>query len=468
MNIISLCTRLQGRPRIKSATGGRNPFSHASALALGLTAALLLREAATAQTFTNVTDKGLAAAINWDGGNAPYLLQKKTSLTDSNWVNVLTTLSSNTAIAKDTQAGFFRLQNQVTNTVVAFTAYMDGASEVPAVVTPATAIGTLALEGSNLTYNVNFSGLSAPATAAHIHGLASPTNTAGVLIPLTVPAATEGTIAGTKLLTTDQIAAIVNGMTYLNIHNTNNPGGEIRGQIVPLHTTVTLNGASEVPPVTTSATGSGSLTFIGSQLLYDISYSGLAGPATAAHIHGPADTTQSTNVLVPLSTPSGPSGTISGSLSLTPTQLNHLLRGVTYINIHNTNYPGGEIRGQIYPFQLGVNMNGASEAPTPTVTPGTGSGLMNLVNSVLTYNISYTNLLSAATAFHIHGPADTTHAAGVLFALSGTSGTSGTLSGTQALTVQQLFYLVSGLTYANIHTTNYPGGEIRGQNLPLN
>ena len=93
---------------------------------------------------------------------------------------------------------------------------------------------------------------------------------------------------------------------------------------------------------------------------------------------------------------------------------------------------------------------------------------MTLISNVLSYSFTFTNLSSTATAGHIHGPADTTHTAGVLIPFSVPVAASGSFSGTVALTAQQLFYIISGLTYANIHTINNGGGEIRGQIYPSN
>lgn len=419
-------------------------------------------------TLTSVTDKGLAAALNWSGGSGTFLLQKKASLSDSNWLDVLTTQNRAMTVAKDAQSGFLRLQAQATNTVLPFTVLLSGAAEIPAVNTTATGLGTLTIEGSNLTYNISFSGLSGPASAGHIHAPADATNNTAPMIQFTVPAATSGTIFGTTSITADQLSYILNGMAYVNIHTPLNPGGEIRGQIVPLRIAMSMNGAQEVPPVATPATATGSLTLVGSQLHYDISYSGLLGSATAAHIHGPADTTVPAGVIIPLKSPSGTSGNISGSVSLTPTYMAYLLAGLTYINIHSISNTSGEIRGQIYPVQFGATLSGANEVG-PTASPGTGSGFFTVVNNVLTYNVSFANLLSPATAAHIHGPATPTQNAGVIIPFSGTpAATSGTISNTTPLTSQELLYMASGLTYANIHTTNYSGGEIRGQIQPHN
>jgi hypothetical protein len=256
-------------------------------------------------------------------------------------------------------------------------------------------------------------------------------------------------------------------MAYVNIHTTNNPAGEIRGQIVPLHIPVVMNGASEVPPVQTAATGSALFTLVGSEMFYTVSFSGLTGPATGGHIHGPADSTNNATVIIPFNPPATNSGTFSGSVSLNPTNLAYLLAGQTYINIHTVTNGGGEIRGQIYPMQFSALLNGASEVP-PTASPATAVGSFSLVNSALNYDIVFTNLLSAATGAHIHGPADLSTNASVIIPFGAPSATAGTISGTAALDAQTLFDLVSGLTYANIHSTNFPGGEIRGQVLPHN
>lgn len=79
-----------------------------------------------------------------------------------------------------------------------------------------------------LTYKVDYSGLTGPATMAHIHGPAEPGANAGVLVPFT---AVANPFSGTATLTDDQAAALTAGKTYVNIHTAANRGGEIRGQI---------------------------------------------------------------------------------------------------------------------------------------------------------------------------------------------------------------------------------------------
>ncbi|MDQ6631126.1 MAG: CHRD domain-containing protein [Verrucomicrobiota bacterium] len=117
-----------------------------------------------------------------------------------------------------------------------------------------------------------------------------------------------------------------------------------------------------------------------------------------------------------------------------------------------------------------VSINGAQETP-PSGSPGIGSGTLTLnVGNTLSYNVGYSGLTSAFSAAHIHGPAAPGVAAGILFSLNNTpiTTTSGTLSGTTvALNPAQVTDLQSSLFYVNIHSGQFPGGEIRGQILPV-
>lgn len=345
---------IQGLWDLKFGNGGQAGDAHTLYFTAGIAGGGSLEDhglfgslAAVVPTITSIVDKGLSTTITWAGGLPPFLLQKKLSLSDASWWNLLTTSNRSVTVAKEGTSGFYRLVNQAQTTVLPFTVLLNGQAESPVVATPATALGTLSIEGGVFSYHITFSGLSSAATAAHVHGSASATNSAGVEFPLVGASGTAGTLSGTHTLTTTEWQSITNGLAYVNIHTAPHPGGEIRGQIVPLQLTATLSGSAEVPPVTTPATGSATLTMIGSQMTYLVTYSGLLGAATASHIHGPADTAHPAGVLVPLSTPTGTSGSISGTVSLTPPVLANVLAGMTYINIHTTTNAGGEIRGQI-------------------------------------------------------------------------------------------------------------------------
>jgi hypothetical protein len=109
----------------------------------------------------------------------------------------------------------------------------------------------------------------------------------------------------------------------------------------------TLSGASEVPPVTTPGTGNATATFdtATKTLNWTVDYSGMSGPVTAAHIHGPAAAGANAGVLVPLT--GSLASPIKGSATLTDAQVSDLEAGRTYINLHTAAHPGGEVRGQL-------------------------------------------------------------------------------------------------------------------------
>jgi hypothetical protein len=109
---------------------------------------------------------------------------------------------------------------------------------------------------------------------------------------------------------------------------------------------VSLNAAASVPPNNSPGTGTADVTFdTATKLLtWKVTYSGLTGPATMAHFHGPAEAGKNAGVAVPIPNPA--SGA-DGSATLTDAQAADLLAGKYYINIHTDVNKGGEIRGQV-------------------------------------------------------------------------------------------------------------------------
>jgi hypothetical protein len=92
------------------------------------------------------------------------------------------------------------------------------------------ATASLDTNAKTLTWDVDYSGLSGPATAAHIHGPADPGANAGIVVPFTGNLASP--IKGSTSLTDAQIAQLEAGKWYVNIHTEANKPGEIRGQLV--------------------------------------------------------------------------------------------------------------------------------------------------------------------------------------------------------------------------------------------
>jgi len=109
----------------------------------------------------------------------------------------------------------------------------------------------------------------------------------------------------------------------------------------------TLDGKSEVPPNASAGTGTADIDFDAAtkKLSWKLTYSGLSGPATAAHFHGPADPGKNAGVAVAI--PNATETPAEGSATLTDAQAADLLAGKYYVNVHTAANPGGEIRGQV-------------------------------------------------------------------------------------------------------------------------
>lgn len=112
----------------------------------------------------------------------------------------------------------------------------------------------------------------------------------------------------------------------------------------------TLSGQTEVPPVTTSGTGTVTATYdpATKTLQYKFTWSGLSGNAIAMHFHDGAPGV-SGGVVIPVSGfPQQPSGTVSGTSDpLNDTLVADLMAGKFYGNIHTPDHPGGEVRAQM-------------------------------------------------------------------------------------------------------------------------
>jgi hypothetical protein len=107
-----------------------------------------------------------------------------------------------------------------------------------------------------------------------------------------------------------------------------------------------LKGSQEVPATDSKGAGTAALSYdtATKTLKWNVTYSGLSGPATAAHIHGPAEPGKNAGVQVGFAKPDSP---IEGSATLTDAQAADLAAGKLYINVHTAANKGGEIRGQV-------------------------------------------------------------------------------------------------------------------------
>jgi hypothetical protein len=109
----------------------------------------------------------------------------------------------------------------------------------------------------------------------------------------------------------------------------------------------TLDSKAEVPPNASTASGTADIDYdpASKKLRWKVTYSGLSGPPTAAHFHGPAEAGKNGGVAVPI--PNIATSPTEGSATLTDAQAADLTSGKYYVNIHTAANPGGEIRGQV-------------------------------------------------------------------------------------------------------------------------
>jgi hypothetical protein len=108
-----------------------------------------------------------------------------------------------------------------------------------------------------------------------------------------------------------------------------------------------LDGKSEVPATTSTGSGTADIDYdpASKKLSWKLTYTGLSGPAKAAHFHGPAEAGKNAGVAVAI--PGATASPAEGSATLTDAQAADLQAGKYYINVHTEANPGGEIRGQV-------------------------------------------------------------------------------------------------------------------------
>jgi len=145
----------------------------------------------------------------------------------------------------------------------------------------------------------------------------------------------------------------------------------------------TLDGAQETPPNASPGTGLGGFTFDTgtSTLSWNITFSGMIGIETDAHIHQGAPGVPGGIVFaIPLGSPS------VGSAALTPAQTANLLAGNFYVNLHTSAFPGGELRGQILVVPSSTivcepGVGGVLACPCANPPAGAGQGCNNKFNT---------------------------------------------------------------------------------------
>lgn len=101
---------------------------------------------------------------------------------------------------------------------------------------------------------------------------------------------------------------------------------------------------------------------------------------------------------------------------------------------------------------------GAEVPPTESTATGTADVTVDTDANTVSWVVMVDGLTGDATAAHIHGPASAEENAGPVIDMS-----AAIMEGSGDITDEQLAELADGKYYVNVHTEEYPDGEVRGQ-----
>ena len=352
-------------------------------------------------------------------------------------------------------------------------ARLQGQNQVPSVTTTANGVASFMLSANRDTMYVNVTMTGLKATAIHIHDGKAGTN-GGVFKDLS--SYLEGNVVRTIItgaeLSPANLKKFLSGGFYVNVHTAANPNGEIRGQIIVEEDKgyySLLNGAQEVPAVTTAANGYGvySMDKSGQRIQFKVVVEGASGAIGGAHFHiGKTGITG--GVVVDLSSFIN-GNVLQGYVDVPATFAADAAAGNIYINLHTIANPNGEIRGQLTAnkgLQFDAMMDNAQHVggtPVVSMAQGVAHLSLNYTLDTLTYYITAKNLTGAITAAHIHDGGVGVNG-GVFLDFGAVTGNviTGQITGTK-LTTAVINQLLSGNYYINMHTASNPNGEIRGQ-----
>jgi len=254
-----------------------------------------------------------------------------------------------------------------------FTADLNGRNEVPVAGGPAVgdqdgkARTIVRIQGNQLCFTSEFKRI-APLTAGHIHAGAAGVNGAvkvaffGSPLPGSLRAFT-GCVT-VDAATADAIKADP-GAHYVNLHSGEFPGGAVRGQLRKINGAADLlaplrgrlvglmDGAQETPTLgDADGRATGFVRASGGEIDYAFTWSGIGGP-TKGHLHagkvGVAGSIAADLFASDAGLPASLTG-VAGSVEAS----RDVIRGINdrpgnfYLNLHNAEFPGGAVRGQLF------------------------------------------------------------------------------------------------------------------------
>jgi hypothetical protein len=374
-----------------------------------------------------------------------------------------------------------------------FTAALDGTQEMPAVITTASGTGSFELSEdlTELRYFISYQGMTSAGVAGYIY-TGKPGVNGAIIRSLTIPTSPSGTFSGVwkstdaEPLTEAFAESLLTGRVYINLQDSKNAAGEIRGQLslaTSLHFEAACSGAQESPSVSTpgSATGVFVLNTAGTEIDYSITYCGLTGALTSGgEILTGAMGTNGPAVRTIAGARSPASATINGSWKTTDSEpltdalVDSLIAGKLYLNFFTSAHAGGEIRGQLV-LRGGIGFLASLDSsqenpPSLTGASGTGSFILNEARTQLTYNLTYVGVTDGPQSGSQIYVGSTGQNGGAVKTIAANGiASEGTFSGTWAATDMNGEFtpalaesLLTGELYVDIRATDSLNG-IRGQ-----
>lgn len=227
--------------------------------------------------------------------------------------------------------------------------------------------------------------------------------------------------------------------------------------------------AAEVFPRTNSAaTGTGQLTFnlVTGAVSGGVTVTGIN--ATVAHIHNGIAGTDGPVIVDFVQSGTDPNRwDVETGGALTADQVNALLAGQLYVNVHSAANPGGEIRGQIKPQGIALaiaGLDGSNVVPPVTNTAdGFAAMTINENTNMATVHVR-TSGVDDATEAHVHNaPAGENAAAPLLTLMKDPTAATHWSVEQQSITQADRDALANDRLYVDVHTPGAPNGALRGQ-----
>ena len=344
-----------------------------------------------------------------------------------------------------------------------YSATLNGANEIPATNSMATATGVVVLDPNSNVMKATIVTADITGTAAHIHigasGVAGP-----VVFPLAESSPGSGVWTATATLTTDQLAQLTSNSFYFNVHSAAFPDGEIRGQIlarlpqsgVPVSTSSTDTLTASANPTTTETATNSSTS----------PASGTSTNTSSGSGTGTASTTGTTSG-IPLgssTTGTGNSGTTGSgtTVNTTPTSTSGIVTNTAATNTGTNNNNSTTATQAANRPVFFVNLLSGSLVIPPNASTATATAISvyrpsdkSLTSVIVSTGITATGASLRQAPASANGP--------LVASLTEITAGSGIWNTRSTLSDSQVSSLNANNLYYEVLSAAYPNGEVRGQ-----